>query len=562
MKVVIVGGVAGGASAAARLRRLDEKADIVIIERTGYISYANCGLPYYVGGVITDKEDLTVQTPEGFRSRFNVDVRVRQEVVSADTDAKKVRVVRLEDGSEYDEPYDRLILSPGAKAIRPDLSGVDSHRIFTVRTVEDVLAIGNAIHDLSPKTAVVAGGGFIGLETAENLVERGIKVTIVQRPDQILATLDRDMACTLHSLFRKKGVTLELKASVTGFTTDSNIKTHLKDGRTLESDMVILAIGITPDTGFLKGSGIELGMKDSIVVNSHMETSVPGVYAVGDAVTVRNYVTGEDALIALAGPANKQGRIAADNICGIKSASKGSQGTSVIKLFDMTAASTGINERSAQRLGIPYGKVYTYSASHATYYPGSRNMSVKVLYDPETGRILGAQIVGREGVDKRIDVIATAIHAEMTASDLSELDLTYAPPYSSAKDPVNMAGYVIENVRSGLLEQYYWNDVDSLPRDGSVTLIDVRDPDEYAEGHICGFVNIPLDDIRGRLSEIPADRPAFLCCHSGLRSYIACRILMQNGIKCKNLAGGYRFYRTVVDDAPDDQSCLPCGKKK
>ena len=457
MKVVIVGGVAGGASAAARIRRLDEHAQIVMIERSGYVSYANCGLPYYVGGVIKGQEELTLQTPESFWDRFRIDVRVRQEVTAIDPEGKTVTVHTLDSGKFYTETYDKLILAPGAKPTVPALSGVDSERVFTLRTVEDTLRIRRFVEDQKPKTAVLAGGGFIGLEMAENLAEMGIAVTIVQRPKQLLAPLDADMASFVHAEVRRHGVVLRLGETVTGFRQDGDsVLTLLEESEPLHSDMVLLAIGVTPDTHLAKDAGLRLGIRGSIVVNERMETSAPDIYAVGDAVEVTHFVTGQKALISLAGPANKQGRIAADHICGRRSAYTGALGTSVLKLFDLTAASTGLNEKQARAAGVAYDKVVTYSASHASYYPGARNMTVKTLFDPASGRILGAQIVGFDGVDKRMDVLAAAIRAGLTAEQLTELDLAYAPPYGSAKDPVNMAGYVIENVRAGLVEQHHW----------------------------------------------------------------------------------------------------------
>lgn len=563
MKVLIIGGVAGGASAAARLRRLDESAEIVVVERTGYVSYANCGLPYYVGGVIENDEDLTLQTPESFKARFNVDVRVRNEAVKIDSENKKVTIRRLEDGSEYDESYDKLILSPGAAPIMPDTKGIEDDRVFTVRTVEDVLSIRKTLEKRNPKDVIVAGGGYIGLEVAENLTESGISVTIIQRPDQVLAPFDRDMAGIIHPYLRKKGIKLELKTALTDIIPGDRLTVVLGDGRELEADMAIMAIGVKPDTRFLEGSGVEIGMKGSISVNEKMETSVKDIYAVGDAVQVKNFVSGEDTLIALAGPANRQGRIAADNICGFMSEYKGSQGTSILKIFDMTAASTGLNERAAEKAGLEYDKVYTYSASHATYYPGARNMTLKTLFEPSTGRILGAQIVGYEGVDKRMDVMATAIRANMTAEQLTELDLSYAPPYSSAKDPVNMAGYVIENIRKGLVRQYFWYDVDDLPKDGSVTLLDVRKQDEYHDGHINGYINIPVDELRERMNELDKSKKIYLCCHSGQRSYVALRILSQTGFECTNLSGGFRFYKMMKNEAlVDDGTGTPCGQSR
>lgn len=563
MKIVIVGGVAGGATAAARLRRLNETAEIVVLERSGYVSYANCGLPYYIGGVIEDREELTLQTPESFWERFRIDVRVKNEVVALLPDQKAVRVRRLEDGSEYVESYDKLILSPGATAVRPSLPGVDLPQVMTLRTVEDTFRIRDLVDRRHPRRAVVVGGGFIGLEAAENLMHLGIETTLLQRSKQVIPPLDYDMACLLHAYLRKKGLDLRLNQPVEGYEPQGEgVRVLLKGKDPIDADLVLLAIGVTPDTHLAKEAGLALGKKDAIVVNEKMETSIPDIYAVGDAVEVRQFVTGSKALIALAGPANKQGRIAADNICGIESAYHGSQGSSVIKLFDMTVASTGINEKTAQAEGIPYDRVVTYSASHATYYPGATDMTVKTLFDPETGRILGAQIVGFEGVDKRIDVLATAMRARMSADDLAELDLAYAPPYSSAKDPVNMAGFVIQNLRGGLVQQYHWDEVPALSEREDVTFLDVRTPKEFAEGHLPGAVNIPLDELRERLKELDPAKELCVNCFSGLRSYLACRILAQRGFSARNLSGGYHFYRYVAQDACfDEDATHPCGLK-
>lgn len=560
MKVLIVGGVAGGASAAARLRRLNENAEIIIFERTGFISYANCGLPYYVGGTIQSDSKLTLQSPSSFKSRFEIDVRVRNEVVSIDRVAKKVLVRRLDDGSEYEESYDKLILSPGAKPISPKLSAIGDRRVMMLRTVEDALSMRSFVTENKPRTAVIAGGGYIGLEVAENLVDAGVQVTIIQRPNQVMAPLDQEMAADLQNHIRSKGVTLELGASLEDIRADDGLEVVLADGRILKADMAVVALGVSPDASLASSAGLETGLKGSIKVDSHMLTSDSDIYAVGDAVQVVNSVTGEDALIALAGPANRQGRIAADNICGIPSEYIGSQGSSVIKVFDMTVGTTGLNEKSAVKSGISYDKVYLFSASHATYYPGARNMSIKVLFSPDDGKILGAQIVGYEGVDKRIDVLATAIRAGMTSDDLEELDLAYAPPYSSAKDPVNMAGFVIGNVRNGRVRQFFWNELDSKIADPGVTVVDLRTDAEYANAHVDGPLHIPLDDLRSRMGEIDRSKPVYLFCHSGLRSYIGYRILSQCGFDCYNLAGGFRLYSSVVQDRcigkPDD---LPCG---
>ena len=563
MKVVIVGGVAGGATAAARLRRLDESAEIVVFERSGYVSYANCGLPYYIGGVITDRAELTLQTPESFWRRFRVDMRVRHEVTAIHPDTKTVDVKNLATGEVFAESYDKLILSPGARPTQPALPGVGIDRLFTLRTVEDTLKLREFIEQHHPRSAVLAGGGFIGIELVENLRELGLDVTVVQRPKQLLNPLDADMAAFLHAQLREKGVKLMLGRTVEGFAADGDqVSVLIKDEAPLTADMVVLAIGVTPDTALAKDAGLELGIKGSIVVNDRMETSVPDIYAVGDAVQVKHSVTGQDTLLSLAGPANKQGRIAADNICGGDSRYLGSQGSSVIKVFDMTIAATGVNEKTARQAGIDCDKVFLSPMSHAGYYPGGKVMTMKVVFEKGTLRLLGAQIVGYEGVDKRIDVLATAIHAGLTGPQLKDLDLAYAPPYSSAKDPVNMAGFMIENLSRGLVEQFFPEDVDALPRDGSATLLDVRTPGEYAAGHAEGFVNLPVDDLREHLAEIPADKPVYLICQSALRSYIACRILSQHGLRCSHLSGGWRLYTAVMQDQAAAQEALPCGMEK
>ena len=563
MKVVIVGGVAGGATAAARIRRLDEDAQVIVFERSGYVSYANCGLPYYIGGVITDPEELTLQTPESFWERFRIDMRVRHEVTAIDPARKVVTVKNLQSGETFEESYDKLLLSPGARPTQPPLPGIGIERLFTLRTVEDTLKIREFIDKHHPKSAVLAGGGFIGLELAENLRELGLDVTIVQKPMQLLNPLDEEMACFLHAQMRKHGVHLMLGHLVEGFRQNGEQVDVLLEGASpLTADLVILAIGVTPDTGLAKEAGLKLGIRGSILVNDRMETSVPDIYAVGDAVQVQHVVTGDAALISLAGPANKQGRIAADNICGGHSRYGGSQGSSVIKVFELTAAVTGINERTAKQAGIDCDKVYLSPANHAGYYPGGKVMAMKVLFEKGTDKLLGAQIVGYDGVDKRIDVLATAIHAGVTATGLKDLDLAYAPPYSSAKDPVNMAGFMIENLSNGTLRQFFWDEIDQLPRDGSVTLLDTRTVEEYAKWHIDGFINIPLDELRERIGELDPQKPVYIICQSGLRSYLACRILSQKGFACYNFSGGYRLYQAVRLDRCTPQQACPCGMDK
>ena len=560
MKVVIVGGVAGGATAAARIRRLDEQAEIVVFERSAYISYANCGLPYYIGGVIEDAGELTLQTPESFFTRFRVQIKVLHEVTAIHPDRKTVSVTNLQTGERFEESYDKLLLSPGAKPTQPRFPGADSDRLFTLRTVEDTLRIRAYIDEHHPRSAVLAGGGFIGLELAENLRELGMDVTIVQKPMHLMTPFDADMAALIHGEMRRHGVKLALGHTVEGFAQrDGGMDVLLQDAAPLHADMVILAIGVTPDTALAKEAGLELGVRGSIVVNDRMETSVPDIYAVGDAVQVRHFVTCQDALIALAGPANKQGRIAADNICGGDSRYTGSQGSSVLKVFDMTAALTGLNETQAAAAGFDADSVILSPMSHAGYYPGGRVMTMKVVFEKATYRLLGAQIVGYEGVDKRIDVLATAIRAGMKATELKDLELAYAPPYSSAKDPVNMAGFMVDNIARGLLRQWHLADADSLPRDGSVTLLDTRTPGEYSAGHIEGFINIPVDDLRERLHELDRTKPVYVICQSGLRSYIACRILAGHGFDCYNFSGGYRFYATVTQERCLIRSATACG---
>ena len=562
MKVVIVGGVAGGATAAARLRRLDENAQIVMIERSGYVSYANCGLPYYIGGTITDRAKLTLQTPQSFRNRFDIDARVRQEVISIDRRARTVTVRRLDDGVEYIETYDKLILSPGARPSIPPLPGVDAERLFTLRTVEDTYRIAEFIEREQPRRATVVGAGFIGLEMAENLRERGLEVTVVQRGGHVMPIFDSDMASLLHNHLREHGVELLLEADVTGFQeTAGSISTSLADGRVLKSDLVMLSIGVAPESALAREAGLELGLRGSIKVDAHMRTSDPDIYAVGDAVEVTNVVSDSPALIALAGPANKQGRIAADNICGRASEFAGSQGSSVLKLFELDAAATGLTLTAARNAGIDADAVILSPANHATYYPGAETMTLKVVFDREGGRVLGAQAIGRGGVDKRIDVIAVAIRARMTAADLTELDLAYAPPYSSAKDPVNMAGFMIQNILEGIVDQITWDEALRLAAEGDgVALLDTRTVGENTRGGIEGASHIPVDELRGRLGELPRDKRLLVFCASGLRSYVACRILSQHGFTCANIAGGYGFHAQVERGRAMPHSCVgDCG---
>lgn len=597
LKVLIVGGVAGGASAAARLRRLDETAEIILFEKGEYISYATCGLPYYIGEVIRKKERLIVQTPENMKERFNIDVRVNSEVIGIDRKNKTVEVLDRSSNRIYKENYDRLILSPGAEPVKPGLKGIDSQRIFTLRDIPDTYRIKNFIDNNKPESAVIVGAGFIGLEMAENLHEKGIKVTVVELADHVIGPLDPDMAAFVHQYLRSKGIRLYLKNGVSEFNPEgSAINVKLSEGRILPADMVILAIGVRPNTKLASEAGLKLGKSGGILVNEFLQTSDPDIYAVGDAVEVQDFAgtilgtvlkkmtdekTGEvpsekeddkpgkepdvksapeeyadqphagfaqTVLVLLAGPANKQGRIAADNICGRHVKYNGTQGTSIIKLFDMAVAFTGMNEKRLREMGIEYEKSFTYSLSHAGYYPGSTPMTIKLMFKKSDGKVLGAQIVGHDGVDKRIDIFATAIRAGMTVFDLQELELSYAPPFSSAKDPVNIAGFAASNLLKGDVLAYQWDEIKDLDRTKAL-LLDVRTKVEYELGTIDGAVNIPLDELRARIDELPADKSIYVFCQVGLRGYIAARMLMGKGFaSVKNLNGGYMVYSTVMQD--------------
>lgn len=542
MKILIIGGVAGGASAAARLRRLNEHAEIIILEKGGFISFANCGLPYFIGNVITDKNMLTLQTPESFRARFNIDVRIFNEAIRIDSEKKSVLIRNLQTNTDYEEDYDVLILSPGAEPVRPAIEGIDSENVFTLRNIPDTFKIKDYIHTHSPKTAVVVGGGYIGAEMAENLKHAGLDVSIVELSSHLIAPLDADMACDVHQYITAAGIRLFLNNGVTAIKDGKVILQHGE----IDADMVIMSVGVRPETSLAKAAGLQTNARGSIIVNSHMQTSDSAIYAVGDAVEVTDFVSKNPAFLPLAGPTNKQGRVAADHICGFDSEYTGTQGSAILKLFDMTVAATGLNERAAKAAGIDYDKTYIYSADHASYYPGAKNMSVKALWDKKTHRILGAQIIGFDGVDKRIDVIAAAIRFGAKITDLTTLELCYAPPFGSAKDPVNMLGFTAENIISGKLKQFFWEDVDKLPRDGSVTLLDVRTPFERAGGHIDGFIHIPLDVLREHLDKLPKDKPVYVHCFSGMRSYIACRLLMGNGYDAYNLAGGFRLFESAA----------------
>jgi NADPH-dependent 2,4-dienoyl-CoA reductase/sulfur reductase-like enzyme/peroxiredoxin family protein/rhodanese-related sulfurtransferase/TusA-related sulfurtransferase len=548
-KVLIVGGVAGGASAAARLRRLDEQAEIIIFERGEHISYANCGLPYYVGRVISDRKKLLVQTPQVMRDRFNIDVRVNSEVIEIRTDRKEV-VVRERSGRTYSESYDFLILSPGASPVLPPIPGIEAENVFAVRSIPDVDAIKGLIEERKITGAAVVGGGFIGLEMAENLHRLGIQTFLIEMANQVLPPLDYEMAVFLHHHLRDKGINLILNDGVGSFGQKEGLveKVVLQSGREIPVELVIMAVGVRPEVELARRAGLAVGEQGGILVNERLQTSDPHIFAIGDAIEFKDFVTGRQTVIPLAGPANKQGRIVADIIAGREAAYGGTQGTSIVKVFDLVAAATGANEKILKNLGIPYEVSYTHPGSHAGYYPGSVTMHIKLLFDPAGGKILGAQIVGREGVDKRIDVLAAAIRRGDTVFDLQELELAYAPPFSSAKDPVNMAGYVAGNIVNGDLRVIHWHQIDGLDRASSL-LIDVRTPAEFEAGHIPGAVNIPVDEIRRRLGEIPKDKEIVVYCRVGLRGYLAYRILVQNGFpKVRNLSGGWLTYHPVKEE--------------
>ena len=545
-KILIIGGVAGGATAAARLRRLDEHAEIIMFERGEHVSFANCGLPYHIGGVIANREDLLLQTPESFRQRFNVDVRVHNEVLSIDRETKTVSVQNRLTGKVYTENYDKLILSPGGEPVIPSIDGIDSTGVFTLRNIADTDNIKEYMRKNTPKTAAIVGGGFTGIEIAENLTEAGLDVSVIEFSNQVIAPLDIDMACDVRHNLERHGVKLYLNNGLQKIMDDNGgLRLELQNGM-IAADMLILSIGIKPETWLAKSAGLRLNDRGGIVVNKHMRTSDPDIYAAGDAVEITDFVTGQATMIPSASPANKQARIVADNICGIPTEYSGAQGSGIIKVFDMTAAFTGINEKTAKRLNIDYDKVFLWLPNHAGYYPGAKPMSMKVLFEKKSGKILGAQIVGFDGVDKRCDVLATAIRAGMTANDLKQIDLCYAPPYSSAKDPVNMTGYMIENILTGKVKNFHWHDVDVLPRNGSITLLDVRNPQEVMRGKIDGFINIPLDMLRERIEELDKSKPVYVHCHSGMRSYVASRILVQNGFDVYNLNGGFRLYNAMI----------------
>lgn len=550
-KILIVGGVAGGATAAARLRRLNEENEIIMFERGEYISFANCGLPYYIGDVIKERENLLVQTVEGMSKRFNIDIRVFSEVTAVDPDKKEVRVKNLKTNEEYSESYDELILSPGATPIKPNFDGLaEADNIFTLRNMADTDKIREFVDHKNPKAAAIIGGGFIGIEMAENLVERGIKVSLIEMLDQVMAPFDFEMAQILHAELLNKGVELILSDGVKEFR-NAGRQVVLNSGRVVDTDMTILSIGVKPDNELAVSAGLELGPRGHIVVNDCLETSKPHIYAVGDAVEVKDFITGNSTNVPLASPANRQAHIVADRINGIDRRYKGVLGTSVAKVFDLTAASTGLNEKKLKQLGITnYKSIHLHPLSNAGYYPTAVPITLKVIFEYPSGKIFGAQAIGESGVEKRIDVIATAISAGMTAPQLQELELAYAPPFSSAKDPVNMAGYVADNIINGLVDSVPMTEIDEIVKNQEY-LIDVTTQEEYEEGHIEGAMNYPLDELRERMEELPKDKEIYVYCRVGIRGYIANRILSQKGYKVRNIAGGFLSYLELKNTACD-----------
>ena len=548
-KIVIVGGVAGGATTAARLRRMDEQAQIVLFERGQYISYANCGLPYYIGGVITDREQLFVQTPEGFSARFKIDVRIRSEVTRLDIKEKRVAVTNLNSGKTYRESYDKLVLSPGAEPVKPPIPGIDLEGIFTVRNVPDADRIKEYIEGKNVRRALIVGAGFIGLEMAENLHHRGIFVTIVEMAEQVMTPLDYEMAAEVHQHLKSKKVEFYLNEAVSAFESGlGRLIARLSSGKELRVDLVVLGIGVRPESSLAREAGLKTGERGGISVNEHLQTSDPDVYALGDAIEFPNPIVGRPMITYLAGPANKQGRIVADNIVlGNKRRYSGSIATAIAKVFDLTVASTGMSEKALRAEGIPFISSITHSASHAGYYPDAQPASLKIVFSPKDGKLFGAQIVGYEGVDKRVDMIATILKQGGTIYDLQEIEHAYAPPFSSAKDPVNIAGFVAENVLAGLVKIVHWHDLteEELAR---CFVLDVREPEEYKVGRIEGATNIPLNSLREHLNELPREKRIIVYCAAGLRAYLACRILSQNGFpEVYNLSGGYKTYEFVTE---------------
>ncbi|WP_211171001.1 CoA-disulfide reductase [Bacillus sp. DNRA2] len=541
-KIVIVGGVAGGATAAARLRRIDEEAEIVLFERGEYISFANCGLPYYIGEVIQDRRKLLVQTVEGMSKRFKLDIRNLTEVVKINREQKTVSVKHVVTGETYEESYDVLLLSPGAQPLVPNLPGLEAaNNVFTLRSIPDTDAIKDFVDNQKPTHCVVAGGGFIGLEMAENLVERGVKVTIVDTGNQVMKPVDYEMAAIIEQHLIEKGVELIYEDRLQSLENSGKVAV-LASGKRLNTDMILLSVGVRPESTLAVEAGLAVGERGTIKVDEYLQTADESIYAIGDAIEVVDFINENPAMIPLAGPANRQGRIVANNIIrGNVEKYPGTLGTAIAKIFDLTVASTGNNERTLGRLGIPYKVVHIHPACHATYYPGASQIALKLLFDGVTGKIFGAQAVGKEGTDKRIDVIATAIKGGLTVHDLTELELAYAPPFASAKDPVNYAGYVASNIIDEGIETVQWHEVDDIIAGGGL-LIDVREPKERENGYISGSVCIPLDSLRDRLAELPTDQTIYVSCQVGLRGYLATRILLANGFNVKNVDGGWKTY--------------------
>ncbi|KAA6450295.1 CoA-disulfide reductase [Bacillus cereus] len=545
-KIAVVGGVAGGASVAARLRRLSEDNEIIMFERGEYISFANCGLPYYIGGVIQERQKLLVQTVEKMSKRFNLDIRILSEVMKIDREAKIITVKNVITDETYEESYDILILSPGSKPITPPIPGIETAKaLFTLRNVPDTDRIKGYIEENKPRHATVIGGGFIGVEMAENLRESGIEVTLVEMNNQVMPPIDYEMAAYVHEHMRKHGVQLILEDGVDAFEEEGTV-IRLKSGAEIQTDMIILSIGVQPESSLAKDAGLELGVRGTIKVNEKLQTSDPFIYAIGDAIEVKDFVTETETMIPLAWPANRQGRMLADIINGsIESVYKGTLGTSIAKVFELTVASTGVNEKALKRLDIPCEVVHVQANSHAGYYPNAYPIVLKLIFNKKTGEIYGAQAIGRDGVDKRIDVIATAIKAKLKVMDLPDLELAYAPPYSSAKDPVNMVGYAAMNMIEGLVDTVQWHEIDAIVEKGGF-VIDVREPFELKQGIIKGSVNIPLDELRERLDEIPKNKELYITCQLGMRGYVAARLLMEKGYKVKNVDGGFKLYATVL----------------
>lgn len=561
MKLLIIGGVAGGATAAARARRLNENAEIVLFERGEYISFANCGLPYYIGEVIKERDSLLVTTVADFKNRYAIDIRIFTEVTAIDRKNKQVQIKNLQTGESYDESYDKIILSPGAEPFKPPIDGIDLDNIYNLRNIPDSDKIKQCVDEKKPESAVVVGGGFIGLEMAENLAIRGVKTTIVEKLDQVMPSLDFEMASFMSAHLKEKGVTCILGDGISSFTENNGrLTAHTEKDRHIECDLAILSIGVKPENKLAKDAGLDIGSRGGIKVSATMQTSDADIYAVGDAVEITDYITGFNTMTPLAGPANKQGRIAADNVMGRRCIFRGTLGTSVVKMFDLTVASTGANERFLKAKEIPFLVSYTHSGSHASYYPGAEMMAIKLFFSPGSGKILGAQIIGKQGVDKRIDVIATAIHGSMTVYDLEELELAYAPPYSSAKDPVNTAGFVAANMLKGDVANINWNELIDIDPDTNV-LIDLRNSDELKEaGRITGALHIPLPNLRKRLNELDPEKNYILACAIGLRGYVGYRIMSQKGFKSKNLSGGYKTFLGAKEKIMKESPHTPLWK--